>query len=84
MTLGWEDRPHGLYRRWEFKNFAEAWEFMGKVAVLAEQHDHHPDWSNSYNVVEITLCSHDADRTVTSRDHRLAGSINDMLGEHSG
>jgi 4a-hydroxytetrahydrobiopterin dehydratase len=80
MTSGWDVRPDGLYRRFDFKNFAEAWEFMGNVAVLAEQQDHHPDWSNSYNVVEITLCSHDAGRTVTSRDHRLAKAINELVG----
>lgn len=79
VTVGWEERPDGLYRRWEFMNFAEAWAFMGKVAVLAEAQDHHPDWSNSYNVVEITLCSHDTGRTVTNRDHRLAASINEII-----
>ena len=81
MTPGWSEHADGLRRRFEFKNFADAWEFMSKVAVLAEAQDHHPDWSNSYNVVEITLCSHDAGRTVTSRDHRLAKSINEILGE---
>ena len=81
MVSSWQTRPEGLYRRWEFANFAEAWEFMNKVALLSEEQDHHPDWSNSYNVVEITLCSHDAGRTVTSRDHRLAKAINEMLGE---
>jgi 4a-hydroxytetrahydrobiopterin dehydratase len=48
---------------------------------LAEEQDHHPDWSNSWNVVEINLCSHDKGRTVTDRDHRLAESINAMLKE---
>ncbi len=81
MAVGWKENPNGLHRRFEFKNFAEAWDFMNKVAVLAEAQDHHPDWSNSYNAVEITLCSHDAGRTVTSRDHRLAKSINEMLGQ---
>ncbi|MFM8860919.1 MAG: 4a-hydroxytetrahydrobiopterin dehydratase [Acidimicrobiia bacterium] len=84
MTLGWEERSDGLHRRFEFKNFNQAWEFMSKVAVLAESQDHHPDWSNSYNVVEIMLCSHDSGRTVTNRDLRLAKSINEMLGEPHG
>ncbi|MFM8867662.1 MAG: 4a-hydroxytetrahydrobiopterin dehydratase [Ilumatobacteraceae bacterium] len=79
MTLGWDERVDGLHRRFEFEDFAEAWSFMSKVAELAEKQDHHPDWSNSYNVVEITLCSHDAGRTVTKRDHRLAASINDII-----
>ena len=81
MVSPWQMRPEGLYRKWEFRNFADAWEFMNNVALLAEEQDHHPDWSNSYNVVEITLCSHDAGRTVTSRDHRLANAINEMMGE---
>ena len=81
MVSSWQMRPEGLYRKWEFRNFADAWEFMNNVALLAEEQDHHPDWSNSYNVVEITLCSHDAGRTVTSRDHRLANAINEMMGE---
>lgn len=84
MVVGWKQNPDGLHRRFEFKNFAEAWEFMNKVAVLAESQDHHPDWTNSYNVVDITLCSHDAGRTVTTRDHRLAESINELLGENHG
>jgi 4a-hydroxytetrahydrobiopterin dehydratase len=75
----WDERPNGLYRRFEFRTFAEAWSFMAKVASIAEAHDHHPDWSNSYNVVEITLCSHDKGRTVTSRDHRLAEAIDELL-----
>lgn len=81
MTTGWDERPDGLYRRFEFRNFADAWHFMNQVAELAEAQDHHPDWSNSYNVVEITLCSHDAGRTVTSRDHRLAKAINELVGD---
>jgi 4a-hydroxytetrahydrobiopterin dehydratase len=83
MTSGWDEHPNGLHRRFEFSNFAEAWDFMTKVAALAEAQDHHPDWTNSYNVVEITLCSHDAGRTVTPRDHRLAKAINELVGDGS-
>jgi 4a-hydroxytetrahydrobiopterin dehydratase len=75
----WDERPNGLYRRFEFRTFADAWAFMEKVAALAEAQDHHPDWYNSYNVVEITLCSHDKGRTVTARDHRLAASIDELI-----
>ena len=76
MTLGWVEKDNSLYRKFEFANFAEAFEFMTKVAAIAQVQDHHPDWSNSWNIVEINLCSHDAGRTVTARDHRLADSIN--------
>lgn len=75
----WDERPDGLYRRFEFPSFAEAWAFMERVAALAEAQDHHPDWCNSYNVVEITLCSHDKGRTVTTRDHRLAAAIDELM-----
>lgn len=76
MHTGWEERENTLYRKFEFADFVEAFAFMTKVAVLAEEHNHHPDWSNSWNVVEITLCSHDEGRTVTARDHKLAEAIN--------
>ena len=79
MHPGWEERDNTLYRKFEFADFAEAFTFMTKVAALAEEHDHHPDWCNSWNVVEITLCSHDKGRTVTSRDHKLAEAINEII-----
>jgi 4a-hydroxytetrahydrobiopterin dehydratase len=49
---------------------------MTRVALLAEQHGHHPDWSNSWNKVKISLTSHDAGGVVTQRDHDLAALIN--------
>ena len=74
---GWLKDEGGLHRSFTFRNFAEAWAFMNRVAVLAEEQDHHPDWKNSYNTVDITLVSHDK-RAVTSRDIRLANAINDL------
>ena len=79
MTLGWVEKDNSLYPKFEFADFAEAFEFMTKVAAIAQVQDHHPDWSNVWNVVEINLCSHDAGRTVTARDHRLANSINALV-----
>lgn len=79
MVPGWEERDNTLYRKFEFTDFGEAFAFMTKVAALAEEHDHHPDWCNSWNVVEITLCSHDKGRTVTSRDHKLAAAISGLI-----
>jgi 4a-hydroxytetrahydrobiopterin dehydratase len=66
-----------IHHRYEFKSFAEAFSFMTHVAFLAEKLDHHPDWSNSYNKVEITLTSHDAGG-LTSRDLELARAITDF------
>ncbi len=81
MPIGWVEVDNSLCRKFEFANFAAAFAFMTKVAAIAEAQDHHPDWSNSYNVVEISLCSHDAGRTVTARDHRMAVAINEAIDD---
>ncbi len=81
MAEPWQEIDGALYKRFEFANFQEAFAFMTKVAHIAEEQDHHPDWSNSWDIVEIRLCSHDKGRTVTARDHRLAESINTLLEE---
>ncbi len=64
-----------IHRSFKFKSFLEAFSFMTHVALLAEKQDHHPDWFNSYNKVEITLSSHDAGG-LTVRDVKLAEAIN--------
>ena len=81
MADKWVEIDGSLYRKFIFPDFVAAFSFMTKVSALAEAHDHHPDWSNSYNVVEIRLCSHDAGRTVTARDHTLAEAINELVDE---
>ena len=81
MPTGWEERDNSLNRKFEFGDFTEAFAFMTKVAAVAERLDHHPDWSQSWNIVEITLSSHDAGRKVTARDHTLAEQINSVFEE---
>jgi 4a-hydroxytetrahydrobiopterin dehydratase len=76
----WAQDEQGLHRQFQFENFVQAWAFMNEVAQLAELHDHHPGWSNSYNKVNITLISHDK-KQVTERDFRLADAI-DKLGSY--
>ena len=78
MAEPWQEVDDALYKKFEFANFLEAFAFMTKVAQLAEEHDHHPDWSNSWNIVEINLGSHDKGRTITTRDHRLAAAIDEL------
>lgn len=75
---GWELVDGKLRRELTFGGFSEAWAFMSRVALLAEKHDHHPDWSNSWNKVVIELTSHDAGG-LTERDQRLAEAINQLL-----
>ncbi len=71
----WTERDGGLRRHFEFADFSTAFAFMTRVALLAEQRNHHPDWSNSYNKVTIDLVSHDAGG-LTGRDTTLAEAIN--------
>lgn len=74
----WEVHDDHLRRTFEFGDFVTAFGFMARVALLAERHDHHPDWSNSYGRVVIELRSHDAG-TVTDRDRRLARAIDELV-----
>ena len=67
-----------IHQSFTFKSFAEAWSFMSHVALLAEKMDHHPDWSNVYNKVEISLSTHDAGG-VTANDIALARAITDFV-----
>ncbi len=67
-----------IRREFRFRDFSEAWGFMARVALLAEAQDHHPEWSNIYNRVEILLTTHDAGG-LSERDLRLARAINGLL-----
>ncbi len=75
----WKEENNQLVRQFEFTDFSAAFAFMTRVALLAEQHGHHPWWSNVYNQVEIRLSTHDAGDVVTDKDRRLAEAI-DRLG----
>lgn len=68
-----------IHQGFKFKDFTEAFAFMARVALLAEKADHHPDWSNSYNKVDITLSSHDAGG-LTKKDITLAEAITAITG----
>jgi 4a-hydroxytetrahydrobiopterin dehydratase len=60
---GWGGVPDrdGIRKIWKFKNFTEAWGFMSRAALIAEKMDHHPEWTNVYNTVDVTLTTHSAD-----------------------
>lgn len=68
-----------ITRTFRFGDFSEAWGFMSRVALLAEKHDHHPEWTNVWNRVEITLSTHDAGG-LSARDVALAKAIDALLG----
>jgi len=74
----WREEDNKLKQSFRFKDFKEAFVFMTEVAEAAESLDHHPDWSNRYNQVDIELCTHDAGNTVTQRDRELAEQIDQI------
>lgn len=69
---GWAIDGDVLAKTYTFKTFREAISFMGRVAFEAEELNHHPDWSNSYNKVAVRLSTHDAGGKVTAKDVELA------------
>lgn len=75
----WIEQNNKLYKKFSFKNFSEAFAFMTRVAFLAEKMDHHPTWTNTWNSVEIWLCTHDAGNTVTTKDTKMAMAIDTLL-----
>ncbi len=71
----WREEDDRLKAELVFKDFVSAFQFMTIVAELAEKHQHHPEWCNVYNRVEIELTTHDAGDTVTEKDWKLAKEI---------
>jgi len=74
-----QEKNNKLYRKFQFKDFSEAFAFMTRVALEAEKMDHHPLWTNVYNTVEIWLSTHSAGDVVTNKDKQLAEKIDDLV-----
>lgn len=74
----WKEEDNSLFARFEFPDFIAAFSFMSAVALIAEKMNHHPEWSNVYNVVEIRLRTHDDGNTVTEKDRDLAEKIESL------
>jgi 4a-hydroxytetrahydrobiopterin dehydratase len=75
----WKEADNKLYRKFEFKDFSEAFAFMTRVAIEAEKMDHHPLWTNVYNQVEVWLSTHSAGDVVTDKDRHLAKKIDALV-----
>ncbi len=79
----WELTREGkaITRTFQFGDFSEAWGFMNRVALIAEAHDHHPEWFNVYAKVEITLNTHDAGTSggLSLRDAKMARAIDALV-----
>lgn len=78
---GWTLAADGksIRRVFTFRNFSEAFAFMTRAALAAEKMDHHPDWSNVYKTVDVTLNTHDAGG-LTALDFELARRMNRIVG----
>ncbi len=73
-----EAEDAALRRSFKFKDFSAAFAFMTRVAMLAERMDHHPEWSNVYNRVDVRLTTHDAGG-LSARDTTMAKAIDDIV-----
>ena len=80
-ATGWAAVPDrdAIRKVWKFKNFVEAWGFMSSAALVAEKLGHHPEWSNVYNVVDVTLTTHDCSG-LSDLDLRLARRMDKIAG----
>ena len=78
---GWGAVParDAIRKIWKFKSFSEAWGFMSRAALVAEKLNHHPEWSNVYNVVDVTLTTHDCDG-LSALDLDLARKLDAIAG----
>lgn len=71
----WQEKDKQLHKKFKFKDFKQAFEFMTAVAKVSEGQNHHPKWQNEYNKVEIWLSSHDVGGKITDKDRKLAKAI---------
>jgi|SRR5581483_10608467 len=79
---GWAEASgrEAIAKTFVFKDFNEAFGFMSRAALVAEKHDHHPEWRNVYKTVEVVLATHDAGG-VTAKDIELAKAMNAIAGQ---
>jgi 4a-hydroxytetrahydrobiopterin dehydratase len=78
--MHWTETDGSLRAEQVFADFAEAFAFLTRVALIAQRRNHHPDMSISWNTVTLVLTSHDAGSTVTDRDREMAAAIGELIG----
>jgi 4a-hydroxytetrahydrobiopterin dehydratase len=77
-NLQWSISDEGLFKEFKFTSFIEAFGWMAKIAIVAEKQNHHPEWFNVYNKVEIRLCTHDCDG-ISELDFEMARKMERLL-----
>jgi 4a-hydroxytetrahydrobiopterin dehydratase len=79
----WKEINNELTKSYTFNDFVEAFQFMKHIAPIINQLDHHPFWSNSYNVVEFRLSTHESGNAITAKDYELAFEIDKIYNQLS-
>ncbi len=79
----WKETTASLEGEFEFSDFKQAFAFMTEVAAVVDRLDHHPEWSNVYNKVHISLSTHEAGNTVTDKDRQLQKEIDTIVARLS-
>ena len=78
----WTEENNRLHRQFKFADFSEAFAFMTRVALEAEKANHHPEWRNVWNTVDVWLSTHDAGNIVTEKDRKLPAAIDKIGGKN--
>jgi 4a-hydroxytetrahydrobiopterin dehydratase len=78
----WNEKNNRLVATFSFKDFTEAFAFMTEVAFQAERQNHHPNWANVWNTVNIELTTHDAGNTITEKDYALSKAIDSIYQKY--
>jgi 4a-hydroxytetrahydrobiopterin dehydratase len=82
LDTAWSERHNRLEATFVFTDFTTAFAFMTEVAFCAEKMQHHPEWTNVWNRVDIQLCTHEAGHVVTQKDHTLAQAISHIFQKY--
>ena len=78
-----KEENNALHATFKFADFSQAFAFITEVAIAAEKQNHHPNWSNVWNTVEVKLNTHDAGDIVTEKDHKLAKAITAIYSRYN-
>ena len=74
----WIEKDNSLQKTFTFKTFGDAMAWMVKASYIIEKLDHHPEWTNAYNTVNVLLRTHSAGKIVTDKDRELAGLLDKL------
>ena len=77
----WKTTNQSLEKTFEFATFEDAMQFMQDATPFISKTDHHPTWSNTYNRITVTLCTHDSGNQVTEKDHALATYLDELFNQ---